>query len=182
VARSEGKAAKRYARALFELCEVAQLEQVSGALREFATTFEQSAELRATLLNPAVPAHERSAVVTDIAQALLPELKVFGNFLNVLLENDRLADTPAIAETFATLVAELKKILKLDILSAFPLGEQERAAILDRVQRDYGSLATVTWGLDPELIGGLLVRSGDLQLDGSVRGALARARESLINA
>ncbi len=179
---ANGKVAKRYARALFELTPVPEIDQVHDALAAFGGALAESLEFRHALLNPAIPLAERIAAAHDVARAQGGVTQNFLNFLGVLLENGRVEEFDAIVTEFAGMVAHLKRILALEIVSAFPLGEGERREIQERIQSDFGSAASLTWIVDPAIVGGLVVKSGDLRLDGSIQGALERARESLIGA
>ncbi len=175
--KESGKVAKRYARALFELCPPAEIEAMSRQLHEFAATYAENAELRAALLNPAIPLDARLEVVRDLTRGS----ETVSNFISLVLSNNRLGAMAEIARTFADMVAALKKLLALEVISAFPLAEGERAEIKGRVEKEYGSLATLSWQVDRDIVGGLVIRSGDLLLDGSVRGALERAKSALVH-
>jgi len=182
VGKADGKVAKRYARALFELTPVPEIDQVNGALAAFGGAVAESLEFRHALINPGIPLSQRIAAAHDVARAQGGTTQNFLNFIGVLLENGRIEEIGAITAEFAGMVAHLKGILALEIVSAFPLGDGERREIQERIQSDFGSAAALTWVVDPAIVGGLVVKSGDLRLDGSSRGALERARESLIGA
>ena len=182
MATAEGKVSKRYARALFELTPIPELDQMNGAAAGFAAAFTESVELRHALVNPAIPLAQRIGAAQDVARAGGAASQTFANFLGVLLENGRVEHMGEIAREFAALVAQVKKVLALEVVSAFPLGETERKDIQTRIEKDFGAMASLSWHVDPAIVGGLLVKSGDLQLDGSIRGALERAKESLLGA
>ncbi len=182
MATVEGKVAKRYARALFELTAVPDLDRMNDGLKGIAAVFGESLELRHALLNPGVPLAERVAAAQDVARVAGGDVVTLQNFMGVLLENSRVELLAEIAKEFAALVAHVKKILALEVISAFPLSEGERQEIQARMQNDFGSLAALSWSVDPALVGGLVIKSGDRQLDGSVKGALERAREALLEA
>lgn len=178
---SGGRVAKRYAKALFDLCEISTLESVRDSLTALAQVWEQSAELRDAIKNPAFPVSERSQVLRDVAARVRSGDVVFSNFLVVLLENRRLAELSAIAANFTALVDALRHRLALEISSAFPIDESEKGELVAHIEREFGSMATVAWDVRPELIGGLIVKAGDKMLDTSVSGALEGLREKLIS-
>jgi F-type H+-transporting ATPase subunit delta len=182
VATAEGKVAKRYARALFELTAVPELDRTNDGLKGVAEAFLGTVELRHVLLNPAIPLPQRTAVAQDVARVAGGNVAVLENFVGVLLENSRIELLGEIAKEFSAIVAQVKKILALEVVSAFPLSSTEQQEIQQRMQRDFGSLAALSWSVDPAIVGGLVVKSGDLQLDGSVKGVLERAREALLGA
>ena len=181
-AKDEQKVAKRYARALFELCSPQQLDAVAAALNEFVGLYLENDSLKTTLLNPSVSLVARVNVVVDIGGQLLPQFESFPRFLELVMNNGRIAMIPQISCTFNGLVAALKKMLALEIASAFPISENERQEILGRIKQEYAEMATVSWRVDPEVLGGLIIRAGDTMIDGSIRGALSKAREALVGA
>lgn len=179
MASGHGKIAKRYAAALFELCEPASLEAVRDALKEIAELWLQSDEFQDALRNPALTSDARIGILRDLAARYPQKQEILGNFLAVLLENRRLDELPMVASIFASMVAELRKMLSLEISSAFELSEGERTEIAAKVKADFGSLATIEWNTQPELIGGLRIKAGDKLLDHSIQGSLERMRSAL---
>jgi F-type H+-transporting ATPase subunit delta len=149
-----------------------------AALSAFAGAWKKSEDLRETMANPAIPLDQRVSIIRDIAKSFSSTADLSG-FLALLVENSRIAALPEIATAFSGLVDQAKHLLALEIRSAFPLDDTEKNSILARVQQDFGSLAAVSWHVDPSLIGGITVKSGDKLLDGSVRGSLERVRTLL---
>lgn len=181
MSRSPGKIAKRYAKALFDSYQPAQLEDVAGWLRSLSQAWSDSEELRASLLNPAVPLNERIAVVEELSRRAGSGDASLINFGRLLLENGRIAHLPEVSVAFSLLVDLLKKRLALEVVSAFDIDSGEREQILEQVRRDFGGLASIEWSVDSAIIGGLRIQAGDLLLDGSVAGALADLKTSLMN-
>ena len=179
MATKGGIVAKRYAKALFELCEPASFDSVRKGLNTVAELWEQSTEFRAAVFNPTTSEEEKLLVMQDIAEKVLPANEKIKNFFSLLARNGRISDIKDISEVFSSLVDQAKELLSLEILSAFPLPDSEREEIQTRIQKDFGSMASITWSVDPELLGGLLVKAGDRQLDGSVRGSLEKLRIQL---
>jgi len=178
--KSSHKTARRYARALFELCEPSRLEITRQALFDFTALWEESPEIRINLLNPALPLTQRSAALQTIAGRILESDPHWPGFLTLLLNNKRLGDIRAIAQAFAQIVAEVKKLLSLRISSAFALPSEEQNSISAKISSEFGSLASIEWTVDPELIGGLRIKAGDRLLDGSLKGSLDRLRTQLM--
>lgn len=178
MATSEAKIAKRYAKALFDSCQPAKLEEMRGVVNSFARTWEANPALGEAMANPGVPRDQRAEVMKDVAKAASTDQN-FTGLISLLMSNGRISALPHVAIIFSKLVDEAKKLLALEVTSAFPLQDAERAEISARVQKDYGSLATISWKVDRALIGGLTVKSGDKLLDGSVRGSLEHARTVL---
>lgn len=179
MAKTPSKVAKRYARAIFESLEPAKLESAVSALNALTAAWSENENLRAALVHPGIILAERAAVVEALAKRVGNDDALIVNFAQLLLENGRIAILPEVSAAFSALVDLLKKRLALEITSAFEIENAEREQILEQVRRDFGGMASIQWGVDREIIGGLRIQAGDMLLDGSIAGALADLRESL---
>jgi len=186
MASDAGKVGVKYAKALFELCQPAQLGTMKGALFSFCEAWQESPELRGSFSNPGIAAQEKITVLRDIAARLISRSDavsasntVLTNFLCVLLVNHRLGLIVDITQAFSGMIDEMNKLLNVEITSARELPEDEKAQVLNRLQRDFGSQAAVIWRVDSDILGGLLVQTGDKLLDSSVRGSLEKIRSKL---
>ena len=179
MAKIEGKVANRYARALLDSVSLNSLDALRERLALVSSLWLENSSLQVACLNPAIPEKARQAIVADLAEKIAPKVKAFVNFLSLLLENKRLSLLPAISETFARLVDELKKQMAVEITSAFQISDLERSALEGKVKDQFGALAQISWQVDPDILGGLVVRSGDKLLDSSVRGALSQIQTQL---
>ncbi len=178
MAAAHGKIARRYANALLGACKPAQLEEVRSGLDAFAAAWQTDATLRSVMANPAIPLDKRTEVIREVAMNSIGNSEL-ASFLALLVSNARISALPEIAAAFTRLVNDLRKQLTLEVTSAFPLDESERSSVSAKVQKEFGSLASITWGVNPGLIGGVTVRNGDKLLDGSVAGSLERVRTIL---
>jgi len=174
------KVARRYGTSLIEAYQPDQLEAVRDALLTFAAFWEESQELSITLSNPAITLKERSAALQEIAQLTRPGDQIFSNFLRLLLENKRLTGIRQISAEFALLVDELKRLLALEISTARPIESSEQQQFEQRLKGEFGSLVSLKYEVEPALLGGMLIRSKDRLLDGSVRGMLERVKSDLL--
>jgi F-type H+-transporting ATPase subunit delta len=182
MAKVEDRVAKRYARALLGLSQQSDPDAVKTALEALSKSWTENAELRNALQNPATPIDQRISVMKAIGQRLVGSSAVsdvFVNFLSVLLINGRLRAIPQVAVFFKDMLDELKKVLALEVTSAFPLSESEKQDLQGRLQREYGRLASINWNVDREILGGLVIKYGDRLLDASVRGSLESLRTQL---
>jgi len=103
------------------------------------------------------------------------------NFVRLLAKNRRLKLLPDIAAQFEILRADVENTAAVEVTSAVALSAEQRAklaaALKTRLKRD----VVMTTSVDPGLIGGAVIRSGDLVIDGSLKGRLARLRTELSN-
>lgn len=175
----DGKVAKQYARALFELTPPAELDAVKLALEQFSSALQQNGNFYQALTNPAVAMKERVAVAHDVASRLAAPQVVSG-FLTRLIENGRVTSLPAVLQVLAKLIDAFKKIQAIEITSASALSSEEQQTILSLVQKDMGSEARISWSVNPEIIGGMQVKAGDILLDGSLSTRLEKMRATLL--
>jgi F-type H+-transporting ATPase subunit delta len=175
----DGKVAKQYARAIFELASAAELDAVKLALDQFNSALQQDTNFYQALTNPAVAMKERVAVAHDVA-ARLSAPKVVSGFLTQLIENGRVTSLPAVLQVLAKLIDAFKKIQAVEITSASSLSSEEQQAILSQVQKDMGSEARISWAVNPAILGGMQVKAGDFLLDGALSTRLEKMRATLM--
>ena len=176
-----GSVARRYARALFGIgLDAGKFEALGNELTGLAALWNESDELRMALENPVFRPEEKRAVLERILPQVAPTPEV-QRFVLLLLERRRIVLLPAIARAYRDLTdAEVGQV-RAEVTSSQELAP----ATLDRVRRSLeqrtGKKVIVTSTVDPELIGGLVARVGDLVLDGSVRTQLEDLRTRLLN-
>ena len=179
------KIAAKYARALFESFELEQLDHVEKALDSFCSVWSEAASVREILLNPAVLASEKRTALLEIGERVAQDAGVepadnFARFLVVIDENSRLAGVSEIAKSFSALLRQLRQELDITIISAQELDSDEQSRIEKTVRSASTGLSQIKWEVDASLIGGVVVRCGDRELDGSVYGAIQTARSALL--
>jgi F-type H+-transporting ATPase subunit delta len=176
-----GSVARRYARALFGIgVDAGKFEALGDELGDLAALWNQSDELRDALENPVFKPEQKRAVLQNILPRVAPTPEV-QRFVLLLLDRRRIVLLPAIARAYRDLTdAQLGRV-RAEVTSA----QELNAATLDRVRRSLeqrtGKKVVINSTVDPELIGGVVARVGDLVLDGSVRTQLADLRDKLLN-
>jgi len=178
MASSHGKIAKKYARALFELCQPADFEPREKALKQISEDLKSSPEFSSALKNPAIPPARREVMVRDLCTLAKPGDQIFSNFVATMLVNNRIDALDSTTAIFARLAQQFMKVLSLEVTSAFVLSNEEKSALQSDIQKlvpqQYASHVSITWHEDKSLIGGMVVKAGDRVLDGSLAGALER--------
>ena len=173
------KISRRYAKALLSIGqEDGRYQEYGQNLQEFTSFCLANREFFTVISNRIFPGEERKKVLN----ALLDKsgfTDVVKNFLRLLLDKNRIGAMEAINEYYARLTDELSNITRAEIITAKPLrGEAERR--LAEVLKDFSSKEVkLSITEDGALIGGLVVKIGDLVLDGSVRAQLEGLRESI---
>jgi len=164
--------ARPYARAAFEeASERQRLAPWSAALRTAAEVV-QDARVAALLGNPRVSAAQLAQLIGGIAA---PEVGEPGaNFVRTLADNHRLGYLPEISQLFDTLKDGAEGVADVTLTSAAPLDAQQRARLAGALEQRLKRKVRLHCELDPALIGGAVLRSGDLVIDGSLRTQLDR--------
>jgi len=164
--------ARPYARAAFEEARGDQrLGPWSEALRIGAAVV-QDARVQNLLGNPHVTPQQLAQLVTEIAG---PQLDQHGrNFVQTLAENRRLAYLPEISKLFDELKDAAEGVVDVTVTSAAPLGEEQQRTLAEALSRKLKRQVRMHTATDPALIGGAVLRAGDLVIDGSLRSRLER--------
>jgi F-type H+-transporting ATPase subunit delta len=101
------------------------------------------------------------------------------NLVKLLVQNDRLGLVPEIALQFEQLKREHQGLLKVRVVAAFPIEDDQRDAIAAALKARLNREIEVAAETDPALLGGMIIRAGDLVIDGSVRGQLDKLAAEL---
>ena len=104
------------------------------------------------------------------------------NFVRVLAEKGRTGEIREIAAEYDTLVAQLDRVLDVELTTAYELSEQDFTGILSQIEKASGRKVKATRSVDPDLIGGIVLQAGSMRVDASVRGRLERLRHDLAGA
>lgn len=169
--------ARPYARAAFETAEASGAFAAWGSLLQSAAAAVEQPEFEMLIGNPQVD--------TDALASLLDEItgKVAGEsgseFLALLAQRNRLLALPAIALQFEALRAVAENRADVEVISAVPLTDEQKQAYAKAMQRRLGREVVIHPRVDASLLGGAVIRAGDLVIDGSVKGRLAKLAASL---
>ena len=162
--------ARPYARAAFEYARAAgQLDQWNEQLA-IAAAAASDAKLKSALSDPALTAEQQAKMLTDVCGDALGEHA--RNFIAVLAVNKRLSLLPEISTLFAQYKANQEKSVDVEVVSAFDLADEARDKLAEALGKKLERQVNVRTATDRNLLGGVLIRAGDLVIDGSVRGRL----------
>jgi len=164
--------ARPYARAAFEEARARQsLAPWSQALQTAAEVVNDP-RVETLLGNPRVTPEELAQLVGGIAAAKLGAEG--GNFVRTLADNRRLRYLPEISELFDAFKDDAEGVADVTVTSAAPLDEAQRQKLTAALERRLKRQVRLHCAIDPELIGGAVLRAGDLVIDGSLRTRLER--------
>lgn len=169
--------ARPYAKAAFEFAlEHGQLAQWSGML-QFAATVALHGEVRELLGNPRFTSEQAAELFTDLLGDQADEHGK--NFLRLLADNGRLAALPDVAALYEVQRSEYEKSVAVTVEAAAELTSEAKAKLADKLEARLQRKVKISYDINPELLGGFIVRAGDMVIDGSVRGKLTQLGDAL---
>lgn len=179
--------ARPYAQAVFELArEEKALAELSDALA-VARDLLSDGQAAKFLANPGLTDDERLSFLTELFKSAGGQSSVFAgesergtNFLKLLLEYDRVSVLPEIAEHFEALKARVENTVDVTVTSAAPLNAAQRKAVASALKDRLGREVNLRTEIDENLLGGAVIRAGDVVIDGSLRSRLEGLSNALI--
>jgi F-type H+-transporting ATPase subunit delta len=147
-------------------------------LKAIAEMIAESQDLRTVLHSPAISPARKRAVIAALLEPMGVDRHV-RNFLYVVIGHRRVTEFPSIVEAFEVLADERLGWVRVDVTSAKPLNDSQRARIEGEITQLAGKKAKLRFSQDPALLGGVVARVGSTVYDGSVRGQLDRLRTKL---
>ncbi len=170
--------AKRYAQAAFEIAKAHQaLEQWEQALQTCRTALGDAA-LAEFFENPAIPFEAKVRVLTELVPGEGEE-RFVRNLLTLLLERGRFRQIPDVVEAFSELVLQERGVVRVEAVTAVELAPAEIGRLRERLEHALGRAVQLKVRVDPEVIGGIIIRMGDNVVDASVRTQLQALRRQL---
>ena len=169
-----------YARALFEVAKEGDaLDRVHEELDEFSDALETDRNLQIFLFSPYFSSEEKKDGVTRI---VTDADERFVNFLELLAERHRMPALFRIRRAFDSMWAEENKLLPVTVTSAVELDEALVNDIGKRIEEQTGRQVELSSNVDPDVLGGLQVRVGNMVLDATVRNRLEQLRKQVAKA
>lgn len=164
--------ARPYVAAAFEYALARKDILVWEKLLQAAAELTQQDSISQLLASPDVTRKQLGDLFCEILASHLDAGKT--NFLQLLAENNRLAALPDIYELFKAKRAAHEKTLSVQIISATTLDAAYQKKITTALTKRLNRKVKLQCEIDPELLGGAIIRAGDLVIDGSIRGKLNR--------
>jgi len=169
-----------YARSLFEVAkEHDELEEVHEQLGQFADVLAENRQLQVFFFSPYFSSEEKKDNVPRVIEG---GNEYFVRFLQVLAEKHRLPVLFRIRRAFDELWAKEQNLLEVSVTSAVELDEETVKGIGKKIEEQTGQRVELSSAVDPDLIGGIVIRVGNKILDASVRNRLERFRRSVASA
>ena len=172
-------ASLQYANALADIA-MAQgaAEKTADQLVGFGALYAESAELRNFLASPAVAGEAKHRVIGKLL-ARVGGSKIVQNFLFVVADHHRTHVLPEMIAAFQQVIRQRQGIMEAQISSAVELSKTQKAEMEFTLERLTGKRVEAKFSLEPNLLGGAVVRVGDTVYDGSLRSRLNELRARL---
>jgi F-type H+-transporting ATPase subunit delta len=169
-----------YGNALFELAkEEDSIDTMLEEVKAVRQIYEENTELVQLLNHPKITREEKKTVVETVFKGRISDHLT--GFLVLLIEKDRYNDMNAVFEYFIKQVYEYKNIGVVYVSSAKPLSKEQEKAVEERLLQVTKYVAfEMHFDVEPDLIGGMVIRIGDRVVDSSIRTKLANMQKELL--
>ena len=170
-------AARPYAKAAFELAKNSGNFAGWSERLTFLDAIVSDSTVAAALDDPNRTATDRANLVAGIAGDRLDAEG--SNMVSLLAENNRLPLLGDIGEIYEEMRAEEEGVLDANVTSAMALDDNYKQKLADALQRKFNKRINIIETVDDSLIGGAIIRAGDVVIDGSIKGRLAQLNSDL---
>ena len=170
--------ANRYAEALFQLSEEENItKEIYNELHDVVEVIKNNKELDNVLKSPLVAKNEKTQLIEALFNNKINnDLK---NFLKILVEKGRISSLKSIELTFKELLNDKHNIIEGTVISAIALTEKQVKELEEKLSKKYNKNVTLENKVDESILGGVLVRLGNTQIDGSVKTRLDNIKDQL---
>jgi F-type H+-transporting ATPase subunit delta len=171
--------ARRYASALADVVLArGEAREVQQELQTWEQMIQSSANLQEVFRNPTVALDQKRAVLNKLIDRASPR-QTTTNFLKVLLQNQRLTELSEINQKLTDILDERAGIVAAKVTTARSVPENAQKELHSKLAQLSGKKVRVDFGIDPDLIGGIVTRIGSTVYDGSVRNQLELIKQRM---
>jgi F-type H+-transporting ATPase subunit delta len=172
--------AQVYARSLFEVAKArGLLDTIREQLGQFASALNDNREVAIFFFSPYFSTDEKKAGLNRMVSGAEP---IFENFLEALLERHRMPAIFRIRAAYEQMWEEENRLLPVQVTSAVVLDEQTVQSIGERIGEQTGRRIELSSEVDDSIIGGIVLRVGNVILDASIRNRLEQLRKQVAHA
>lgn len=169
--------ARPYAQAIFETARAHDsFAKWSGMLRLLALIAADS-RIQPLISNPHIGRSQLAQLIIEVGGDVLDDTA--RSLVRVLADNRRLDVLPEIADHYESYRAEAERVIEAEVISAFPLTAEQQSQIASALKRRLGREIHLKCTTDASVVGGAVIRAGDLVIDGSVSGYVSRLASAL---
>lgn len=171
--------ARPYAKAIFEHALAENKLALWSEYLLVLTHAVMSPDVQEFLVNPATQPAQKIQLLQDVCAAVFKNAQTLNHLVTLLVSNKRLAVLPEIKSVYEFHRAEQEKTLQVDVASFSELSTAQQQKLVDSLSRKFNRSVALNVSIDPSLLGGAVIRAGDLVIDGSVRGKLSKLASGL---
>jgi F-type H+-transporting ATPase subunit delta len=172
--------AEVYSRALFDVAKEHDiLDEVHDELGQFADELDKNRDMQVFFFSPYFSSQEKKEGISKMLEGADEH---FVRFLELLAERHRMPALFRIRRAFDRLYAEERKLLPVTVTSAVELDEDTLKEIGRKIEEQTGRKVDLSVKVDPNVIGGLVMRVGNMVMDGTIRARLERLRKQVAKA
>lgn len=170
---------RRYAEALVNSAQDSNtIEECKNGLTAFVKGYETQDEMKWFLVTPELSIEDKKALIDKL---FINDNTALKSFLKLLIDKGRISNVPGILSEFVKLADERNKVIKMKVVSASELDEEQLNKIKLKYIKEYKAAnAEVEFSVDPSIIGGIIVKIGDRLIDGSIAGRLDGLKEVML--
>lgn len=169
--------ARPYAKAIFALAQESGSHSEWGSALAQLSVISQDEGFSALVNDPRIDSQKLVSLLVELAGDALPAGGE--NLVNLLVTNGRLDALSDIESQFAEMVAKAKAEVNAEVLTAMALSDAQKSAIAEALEQRLGLKVNLTETVDTGLIGGAVIKAGDLVIDGSAKGRLEKLTTAL---
>ena len=170
-------AARPYARAVFEKAQTESSQQSWSEALQLLVEVVSHDDMKNVLALPGMGAADKGELLIEICGDKLNDVNQ--NFVKLLAENGRLILLAEIQELYEEFRAEAESKIEATVTSAYPLSDAQQSAMTEALKKKLGCEVTLISETDKTLIGGVIIRAGDLVIDGSTKASIASLASAL---
>ena len=170
--------ADRYAQALFEVGEETQTtSELYQELNELVKILNENNDFYSFLKSPLISCEDKKTVMQNIFENQLSDS--MNNFLKIVIDKDRMSVIEKIKESYKSLLNDKNNVLEGTAITAVALSEEEIKDLEKNLSKKYNKNVTLTNVVDEAILGGVLVKLGNEEIDGTVRTRLSNIKKQL---
>lgn len=169
--------ARPYAQATLALAKAQNALQQWSTMLQYASTVAADEEMAALIASPRLSSEQVAGLFLDICGDKLNEHGK--NMIRVLADNDRLDVLPEITALFEIERAQSEGTVEAQVISAVELSASQKSSITESLKKRLGRDVTLNCSVDAAIVGGAIIRAGDVVIDGSVIGKLDKLASAL---
>lgn len=174
---SEQTISRPYAKAAFAFARARNLLTEWLDMLEFSANMAKEEAFLAVLKNPAITRKALLDIIFSFGESVFSD--EFKSFLAVLAENRRLALLPFIYEHFQAFKSQSEKVVHVELTSAFELSEPYQQQFAQALKKRMNCEVSLTCKKDERILAGAVIRAGDLLIDGSLKGKIAKLTDAM---